>query len=73
MKNLVLSLHIDLLLGILLLLLGLLLRECLLQDQRVLHLLHQDPGRGPLYTDRNQGSFEGYPSQGKSHAYGDKG
>ena len=33
-------------LGILLSLLGLLLRECLLLDQRVFHLLHQDPGRG---------------------------
>ena len=73
MKNLVLSLHIDLLLGVLLLLLGLLLRECLLQDQRVLHLLHQDPGRGPLYTDRDQDGFEGYPSQGKTHAHKAKG
>ena len=68
MKNLVLSLHIDLLLGILLLLLGLLLREFLLQDQRVLHLLHQDQGSGPPHTDSCQECFEGYPSQGKSNA-----
>ena len=73
MKNLVLSLHIDLLLGILLLLLGLLLREFLLQDQRVLHLLHQDQGSGPPHTDSCQGCFEGYPLQGKSNAQKEKG
>ena len=73
MKNLVLSLHIDLLLGILLLLLGLLLRECLLQDQRVLHLLHQDQGSGPPHTDSCQGCFEGYPLQGKSNAQKEEG
>ena len=48
MKNLVLSLHTGLLLKVLLFLLGLLLRECLLQDQEDFRLLHQDLGRGIL-------------------------
>ena len=73
MKDLVLSLHIDLLLGILLLLLGLLLREFLLQDQRVLHLLLQDQGSGPPHADGYQGRNEGCPSQGKSDAQKGKG
>ena len=74
MKNLVLSLYIDLLLGILLLLLGLLLRECLLQDQRVLHLLHQDPGRGVLYSQVEiRMAWKGFLLKGKLYVHKVKG
>ena len=68
LKKFVLLLMHLLHLGILLLLQGLLLREFLLQDQRVLHLLHQDQGSGPPHTDSCLGCFEGYPLQGKSNA-----
>ena len=53
-------------LGILLLLLGLLLREFLLQDQRVLHLLLQDQGSNPPGTDGEQDGMEGYLCQGEA-------
>ena len=66
MKNSVLSLHTGLLPGVLLSLLGLLLRECLLQDQRVLHLLLQDQGSNPPGTDGDQDGMEGYLYQGET-------
>ena len=69
MKNLVLSLHTGLLLGVLLLLLGLQLRECLLQDQRVLHLLHQDQGRGVSMHRQRSGRHGSVSSTGETQVY----
>ena len=68
-KNLVLSLHTGLHLGVLLLLLGLQLCELLLQDHRVHRLLLQDQGRYPLCTRREQGGVEEYPQWGLTQVF----